>query len=90
MVLLSWLIVGVLISGLLVWLCPDMAEAEMRYNTYGKCCRHCDGREMMGDMADEMIDQGFDELIAHRAGKCLSDWCVYCVEEWEDDHRGEK
>ncbi len=44
----------------------------------------------MGDMADALTEQGMDALIAHNAGQCLDDWCQYCTEEWEDDHKGEK
>lgn len=37
-----WIIGGIfLFAGVMVWFCPDMAEAEMRSNRYGKCCRHC-------------------------------------------------
>ena len=39
-----WVFGGILVlSGVLVWLCPDMAEREMAHNTYGKCCCHCKG-----------------------------------------------
>ncbi len=38
-----WWVIGiVLVSGVLCYVLPnDIGMAEMRYNTYGKCCRHC-------------------------------------------------
>ena len=41
-------------------------------------------------MADDLTDQGIDELMLHRTGQCGIDWCVYCLEEWETDRIGEK
>ena len=43
----------------------------------------------MGDAADDLFEQGLDNLIAHRAREC-DDWCRYCLEEWEEDRKGEK
>ena len=43
----------------------------------------------MGDMADQLTEQGIAELIRHQAREC-DNWCQYCVEDWEDDQRGEK
>lgn len=47
-------------------------------------------RELMGDQADYLIEQGLEALIAHRTGQCKIDWCEYCLEEWEEAHKGEK
>lgn len=44
----------------------------------------------MGDQADYLIEQGLDALMLHRTGQCGIDWCEYCLEEWEEDHKGEK
>ena len=44
----------------------------------------------MGDMADDLIEQGMDQLSRHIARECDTDWCEYCLEEWEYDRQGEK
>lgn len=42
----------------------------------------------MGDMADYVTEQGFDNKSLHDAGMCDS-FCEYCMEEWEkEDPKG--
>jgi len=50
----------------------------------------------MGDMADELFEQGMDEWLRHQGGDCGPDPCPYCEREinepailpgtdWHDD-----
>jgi hypothetical protein len=39
---------------------------------------------MMGDIADDLIEQGIDNLAKHHAGIC-DDYCEYCEEERDAD-----
>ncbi len=36
----------------------------------------------MGDMADDHIERGMDEWMAHCVGDCFED-CTYCEDEQE-------
>lgn len=40
----------------------------------------------MGDMADDIIDAGIEELTAHQRGDCEG-WCLYCEDEAKEAKR---
>jgi hypothetical protein len=44
---------------------------------------------MMGDAADDLIEQGMDNLLAHQLGQC-DNYCQYCEEEYQKDLRNNR